>query len=456
MSTSMRRAAIGALVLFGLLAVHGAAQAQFAFGQTRFGFNPSNPFVAQQQFIANLQSNALAIRMGAQVPAALPYLSPFAGPSAITPFAPGVMPGFAPAIGNPYGGWGGGWGGGINPYGGAFGPGVASSNPYSPVGGGGFDAAASNPYAAGMGMGFANPFANPAVGPGVTLMGSADLVRAYGSMINAQEQARIMREKYYQEKLETKKKKFDLEMYIKANTPTWTEEQEKIAKTQLKRIQGNSNPAEIIDGRALNFLLDDIAKHPGKAPISEIPLDESILQHLNVRPAGTNKFSLGLLRTGTKLTWPTALIEMLPAETRKEMEARALALAQSAIFGKEPDVNAMRDLRGQIDKAQEQLLKKANYFDTPDYSAAQRFLADLQTSVRAISAGNDAAAQVQYQQQLTRGSIQNLSDLVRVMVARGWRFAPALPADEGPYRALYSALVSFDVALNQMVAQTEP
>src|SRR5438270_14076384 len=67
MSTLMQRAGIGALVLFGLLAGQDVARAQFSFGMTRFGMNPNNPFVAQQQYLANLQPARLAI---ASVPVA--------------------------------------------------------------------------------------------------------------------------------------------------------------------------------------------------------------------------------------------------------------------------------------------------------------------------------------------------------------------------------------------------
>jgi hypothetical protein len=42
------------------------------------------------------------------------------------------------------------------------------------------------------------------------------------------------------------------------------------------------------------------------------------------------------------------------------------------------------------------------------------------------------------------------------MTENGWRFGPALPSDEGAYRALHSGLVAYDLALNQLVAQAEP
>jgi len=431
MSTVMRRAGIGAVILFGLLAGHEVAQAQFHFNNnTRFRANPHNPFLAQQQALFNMQMARMA--MATAQPA------PVFAPSPVPAFNPGTFGSgaFAPSVGsayNPFTGFG------ANPYmpvAPAFNP-VASavSNPYSPTGG--YDPAASNPYsplgAAGAlgGYGYSNPYANPAIGPGFTLMGEADLTRAFGTLITQEEQARILRQQYYQSKLDTKKKAFDLDMYIKANTPTWTDIETKATRLTLKHIQTNSNPAEITDGRSLNYLLDDIDKYPGKSPVVDYPLDDAILQHLNVKPAGLGNFSLGMLRTGGKLNWPSALIDLLTPEARKDLDARAQALAQSAIAGKEPDRNALKDLRIGIELAMNQLLKKANTFDTGEYMDAQRFLNDLDIARKAIDRGS-ANVQVQYQQMLAKGDIKNLGDLVNVMTKRGWRSARRWPPMKAP------------------------
>jgi hypothetical protein len=436
----MRRGTVGALVLAGLLASQGVARAQYAFGMTRFGLNTRNPFVAQMQFMSNLRANQIAIQTGAQVPAWLPYVAaPYGAPAFVPPFAPGVG---APAY-NPYVGYG---GYGANPYT-PYAGGGGYSNPYSSTGA--YDN--SNPYSSSLGYG---AFANPAVGPGYALMGQADVMRAYGTVITSQEQARMMREQYYQAKLDTQKKKFDLDQYIKANTPTYVEQQANIAKQILKRVQLQSSPGEVSEGKSLNVLLDDAAKYPGKTPVSEVTLDKDMLSHINVKPSGVGQSSLGLLRNGGKLNWPVALTELLSPEVRGEMQAKAQALAQSAITGKEPDHAAARDLGQMIDKASNQLLKRANDFGTTEYLDAGRFLSDLEASRRAVDRGT-ASAQVAFQKMVNNGDIQTMNDLVNTMVRKGWRFAPALPTDEAAYRALYSALVSYDVALNQLVGAAE-
>jgi hypothetical protein len=436
MSTLMRRAAVGALALLGLLAGHNVARAQFAFGMTPMGLNTNNPLIANRQYLYNLQLGRAAFANSMAVPSPA-FAVPFPGP-AFNPYAAfGANPMLAGA--NPYA-----------PVGAAFDPlaAGAGTNPYAPFGASGtgaFDPYSSNPY---------SPYNwnTSSLGPGYTLMGAADVMRAWGKVITDQESARILREQYYQSKLETKKKAFDLDMYIRNNTPTFTDEMIKNQKQVLKRIQNNSSPPEIVDGRSLNFLIDDVEKQAAKqAAIPPIPLSEGVLRHLNVKPGGLDAQSLGLLRDGGKLSWPSALVDMVSPEVRSDIDARASALAQAAVKGKEPDRNALKDLRISIEGMMAQLTKKANDYGTPEYMEARRFLTDLDNARKAIERGT-ASAQVAFQQLIAAGKVDTLDRLVDAMVKNGWRFAPALPTDEAAYRAMHSALVAYDIALNQQVA----
>jgi len=417
--------AFGSLVLAGLLAGGGAARAQFVTG-----FSPSaggyNPYLAQQQYMYNLNMAraASANSMG------------YANPSYALPYA-------QPAY-NPYLSYG------VNPYSTlppAYGAGAgAGANPYTPYGGA---ASAYDPYTNPYSTAMTNPYLyNPYSGlynsPGFTLMGSADVMRAYGSVITKQEEARIMREKYYQEQTKTEKEKFDLRMYIKANTPSWTDQQLAAAKTTLKRIQNLSSPAEVSAGKSLNYLLDDVRKHRAKEfSFSKIELPEDVLSHLNVT---SNANGLGILRDGGKLTWPTALADLAPDTVRKEMDARAQAIVQNAANGK-IDRNAINDLGTQIEQLRGRLLKKANDIPTQQYLDAKRFLNDLDDARTAV-AGGEAKAQFDFQDLVKNGKVNDVADLLKVMVDRGWRFAPATGSDEAAYRALHSALAAYDVALN--------
>jgi hypothetical protein len=484
MATLMRRAGLGALIVCGMLAAQDVARAQSFRGVGVFGpggvnrplppgvtgmgnptvytygLNLTNPYVAQQQYLLSLRNAQAAINSGVAAPATawlnagfIPpgypnYLGGAGGyagfpPVGYPPTPPGGYP--TPPIYNPgYGGYSGCGGSLYSPGGvGAVGLGGASGCGYL----GSFGGSYGGGYGGYDGYG-PNYYTIPEqIAEGV-------LMKSWGQLIKDQEQARILRQQYYQTKLETIKKKFDLDMYIKANTPTWTEEQAKLYRVTLKRIQTQSSIAEIYDGRAINYLLDDLERYRDKTPIGEFSLDESILKHLNIKPKGGQSNSLGILRDGGKLNWPSALVELLTPEVRTEMEARSQKLAQDAITGVEPDRNALKDLRIQIDQAMNQLLKKANYFDTEPYMQAKRYLQDLDSARKAIDFGG-VSTQVQYQQCLAKGEIRSLNDFVRVMIGRGWRLAPALPDDRPAYSALHAALASYDVAMNQQAGATD-
>jgi hypothetical protein len=313
-----------------------------------------------------------------------------------------------------------------NPYG----PG-AVANPYTQI--------PYNPY-------YTNPYVGN-LGPGYTLMGSADVVRAYNQTLTTLEQARLLREQYYQSKLETKRKAFDLEMYIKMNTPSWSEEQAKITRSTLKRIQSASNPHEIANGFALNFVLDDLRKYPNKKISAEpIQMEESMLQQLNVAK-GTGSIGLGALRNDGKLAWPSALADLIPAEQRKTLESQTVSLV-SAAKSDRPDPVVLKDVRTQIDKIRTDLVSRANDYGTQQYLDAKRYLNDLEDGCLALERG-EANVQAEFNSFVKGG--KTAQEVVGYMVNKGLRFAPATQGDEGSYRAFHTALVAYDVALNAVL-----
>jgi hypothetical protein len=433
MSTFSRRLGLGSVVLLGLLAAPHTARAQYAYGYTPFGLNLTNPYLANRNYMYNLQLSRAA----------------FANSLAFSP--PGLaFPRNVPAY-NPYLGFG------VNPY---LASGLGGVNPYSPYGlsnpysAGGYGGGAYDPYLSGMsnpymyGMGYGG--GQSGASTGFSLMGASDVLRSYGSMLTSTEQARILREQVNQARLETRKKAFDLDAYIRNNTPTFTEEQAKVTRNTLKRIQTNSNPAEVTSGRALNFLLDDIRAHRGKTfTMTPIPLDDYVLKHVNIT---TRNYGLGLLRDGGKLSWPVALQELTTDPQRKDLQARAERIAQNAIKG-ERDANALKDLRTEVEQIRADLLKRTNDIPTDQYLEAKRFLNDLDDARMAIEAG-EAPIQADFQRLALDGKLATLNDLIGVMVERGWRFAPALRVDESAYRALHSALAAYDVALNSQAPTT--
>ncbi len=342
-----------------------------------------------------------------------------------------------------------------------YGLGLNAANPYTPVTGSAYGSGANpyspttSPYDTGY-----NPYYPPYgygmydTGTGSILRGQADVMRAFGTVVMNQEQARILREQANQAKLDTKKKRFDLEMYIKANTPTFTEEQIKNTKMTLKRLHNGSSEAEIVSGTALNTLLADIGKHRGKkAPVEPIALGDDTLAHLNLTK-GTA--SLGVLRNGGQFMWPVVLQENFPAEQLRLIENQARILVKNADQSK-IDVNVVREMRNEIDKMQDQLQKKISDIPPTQMVEAKRFLRDMDSARQALERG-EAMTQVNFQKWSSGG--KTLQQLADYMVNGGLVFAPSSPGDEFAYRAVYSGLVALDVGFTAQsptpgYAQTE-
>ena len=337
--------------------------------------------------------------------------------------------------------------------------------PITPISGGDGYGSLANPYApggAGMGIGnpympginpwnpWMNPFNSPGFGVGQYLQGSADVMRAYGTVINAQESARLLREQALQAKLDTRKKAFELEMYIKANTPTYTQEQERIAKSTLRRIQTNSLPGEVTNGKSLNYLLDDLRKFPNKKiALEPISMSEGVLSRLSVSK-GT--YGLGLLRDDGRVTFPTVLQERMSVKQQKELSEQMKDLVKQAYKG-QLDVNALKNVRTEMEKLREDLVRRVNDTPTAQYMDAKRFLQEFNEAAFALEKG-EAPLQAKFQRFIEGGkSIQEVADY---MVQNGLRFSPATADDEAAYRAVHSALATFDIAMNSSFGVVEP
>jgi hypothetical protein len=405
MSEYTRRSRLAALLVAGLVGTAPKVQAQFNFNPN---MNPSLVSgLSQAQYMAFLQQ-AAAARAAAQGQTLFPT-NPALAP--VNPYTPVTTNPYAPGMTNPY------------------------SNP----------ATTMSPY----GQSYMNPY-SPYADAGSVLRGAADIMRAYGTVITSQEQARIIREQAIQAKLDTKKKKFDLDMYIKNNTPTFTEEQTKLAKITLKRIQTMSSEPEIVNGKSLNLLLDDLRKHVGKkAPIEPFALSEDLLGHVNVTKSIA---SLGILRNGGEFVWPAVFQEYFPAEQLRLIENQAKTLVKNAEKGK-LDVNVLKDMRNEIDKLREQLVKKVNEVPATQYLDGKRFLNAFDEARLSLDRG-EALTQVSFQKWINGG--KTLQQLVDYMVANGIRFTTATQGDEGAYRAVYSGMAQLDIALNTMFGSSSP
>jgi hypothetical protein len=273
-------------------------------------------------------------------------------------------------------------------------------------------------------------------GPGNTLNGAANVISASGQLFINQEQARVEREKANQAKILTKRQTFDEMMYEKANTPTFTENQEKTEMMIVRRVMNNPLPAEVTSGQSQNILLpylDKLLRVGVQGP--PISLDPTMLKSINVT-TGKGGANIGILRDGGKLDWPFAL----RGATQKKLTPLFPKLVSSAMAG---DVDF--DLYTQASKGVSQLqgeLKQRFFKDEIDassYLEGKHFLDSLESSMKMIRSPSAA----KFLNGTYAATGRTVPELVYNMTAKGLRFAPATPGNDAPYYALQSALVSF-------------
>jgi hypothetical protein len=302
----------------------------------------------------------------------------------------------------------------------------------------GFDSSFStgyDPY-----LGYMNPL-------GGALQGAADVISAEGRFMMQTEAARIMRSKWKVAELDYRKKAFDLDAYIRANTPTFAETKEKINSDILRRVQSTAALGEILSGTAQNILLRNFAKNRGaKVNGLDLTIPEEVLKGINVSANGGN---MGLLRRGGELNWPIGLLELAPKDTKREVDVQARELYRQADQTGKVDPATAKDLRTNIRNLRERVLAKVNDMSTDQYASAMRFLSDLDSALTAVERG-DAPSFFAFQK-FARDGNRSVQSIIDFMLDRGLNFAPAVEGEQASYQALYQALAAYNLALNEQL-----
>jgi hypothetical protein len=274
-------------------------------------------------------------------------------------------------------------------------------------------------------------------GPGNTLNGAANVISASGQLYINQEQARVEREKANQAKIDTKRKTFDEMMYEKANTPTFTEDQEKTQMMIVRRIMNHPFPAEVTSGQSQNILLpylDKLLRVGVQGP--PVPLDPYMLRSINVTGGGAGGADIGILRNGGKLDWPF----VLRGPTQKQLAPVFPKLVASAMSDN-LDPGLYNQANSGLAKLKVELRTKfrKEEIDGGEFLEGNRFLESLESSMKAIR----SPSAPKFLNGTYAATGRTVPELVYNMTAQGLKFAPATPGNEAPYYGLQNALVSF-------------
>jgi len=270
------------------------------------------------------------------------------------------------------------------------------------------------------------------------LSGAADLVNAQGQFMIAQQQAFLGQEKYFQAKIETRRKHVQEFLYERSVLPTEEDERERARLEQVRRSRNDPPPTEIWSGKALNDLLLAIKQQQAQGLRGpDVPLDEDTLKHLNLSGNQTLS-SIGLLREGGKIPWPSAFSGEAYNDERKTLDQLAgEALRQ---IGTGPvDPGTLEAMKQAADKLQKELKRNVDDTSPNNYIKAKRFLNELDSTFKALEDPNIS----KYASGKWAATGRNVAQLTQEMIRQGLKFAPAVAGDEPAYTALHSALVAY-------------
>jgi hypothetical protein len=282
-----------------------------------------------------------------------------------------------------------------------------------------------------------NPYAAYNYSAGAALSGSADVINAKGNYMIQSEDARIQREKAKQAQYESQKQAFDLKRYEEENTPSFTDQQQKIENTKIQAALGNPPLSEITSARALNTLLPylrnlTIAGTQGPP----VPVNQDLLKMINVSSGGIGS-NPGILKEGTTKTIPIAL--RCPEQKKLNDDI------QNAITKVRNDTVTLQDIKA-VNQGVATLEKKlqdnirSGEIDGTMWVNGRRYLEELKESLRVLQDPN-AIALLGGAGATAEG--KTVQELVMNMTHAGLTFAPSNPGGEAAYVSLHNSMVSY-------------
>jgi len=412
----------------------------------RFPINPGNlgpfPFtgntLAQMRFNQAAYNVALLGRAYSNIP---PYLLGY------NPYPSPVIGGYGAGGYNPYQ-YGGGYGAAM--YGSPYGVGAAtlSTSPYG-VGSATLDAYGSS------GTGYANPY-TPSYYPdpyGGYLSGVANVITATGNYQLTKQRARLTNEEVKRSQLDTRRKILDEARYERMQQPTAEDLRQQDLEAAYNRARHDPPPTEIWSGRSLNDMLRSLVslqKKGLKGP--NIPLDEEVLKHVNLKVAGGTG-NVGLLKGDGTLDWPLPLQDAKFAETRKRLGEQLATSIEQVKLGNRIEAGRIKDMRAELDRMTDTLDRSVADMSPTKYIEAMRYLNQLGDALKAL----EDRKVTDLVSSAWVGKVKNVAELVKYLGDSGLEFSSAISGgDEAAYRALHAAMAAFDNGIASVAKGSTP
>src|SRR5262249_33632561 len=155
--------------------------------------------------------------------------------------------------------------------------------------------------------------------------------------------------------------------------------------------------------------------------------------------SGQNTGGIGLLKDGGRLDWPLVLRRPAFESDRERVNTLAPQAYKQAVESGRVDDETLQGLIDSVRNLNSLVSENIRDLSANDFSAARRYLRDLERTVRTLqdpNAGN-------YISRRWAPAGSTVSEIVAQMGRKGLRFAPAVAGDEGAYVAMHRALANY-------------
>jgi len=276
------------------------------------------------------------------------------------------------------------------------------------------------------------------------LTGVASVTSATGEYWINIEKARLLREEARRSSFDTDKKRVELEMWYERLKPKTQDIVDATVRNDLDRARKDPGMTEVVSGKTLNDLLNNIRKLGRLSRGPNISLEEDTLKHINLAsPAMTG--NAGLLKDGGKFSWPLSLHEKQFSEERDRLARNIQKAVEDIKFEAKGDLEPrlLKDINADVRTLAEKVDNSQDDLTISQYLEAKAFMRQLQAAVRSL---RDPQVK-KYFNNTWNAKGKTVAELVDHMTKEGLNFAAAAPGEEAAYMSLYYAVRAFESGL---------
>jgi hypothetical protein len=276
------------------------------------------------------------------------------------------------------------------------------------------------------------------------LTGVASVTSATGEYWNQIERARLTREEARRSSFQTERARLELERWYEAQKPKTQDLIDATVRTDLDRARRDAPLTEVIGGKSLNDLLNNVRKLGRLSRGPNITLDEETLKHINLTSPAVSG-NVGLLKNDGKITWPLSLQEKQFEDIRTRL-ARNIEQAVGEIKADKDgkvEPRLLRDIEADRKALDTKVRNSQDELTIGQSLEAQRFMGQLSAAVSALK---DPQVK-KYFNNTWNAKGKTVAELMENMKNEGLNFGAAGPGDESAYMALYYALREFESGL---------